>query len=465
MSSNGLRPTFRDPAGSLSLTDDFAVRTIHPGSRAAVLSFLDSAFYRDAVARGEMSATTIENPDAAGPDAPLVLKHPRIAIPTYPWEWTPSQWLAAAELTLALGERALESGWILKDATPLNILFDGPNPVLVDVLSFDPRDPSDATWLAYGQYMRTFLLPLLAQRLLGWPLELTQLRRDGYEASDLYAMLSWKQRLSPAALWPISMPFWLERKGQDDAAKGKATARRMDPQAAAHVIAKLMQSLAKRTRAAIGAGGRSEWSEYTGTLTHYTAAEAEAKRTWVEQQLATLKPGRVLDIGANTGDFSALAATQGAQVISLERDATAADQIYKRSLVQKLDVQTIHADLSRPTPAVGWENQESLALLSRLEQQFHMVMMLAVIHHIVLLEQIPLRAIVELAARLTRRWLIVEWVPVEDPMFQSLMRGRTELYGHLHERDLLAACEGLFRVAAEHRLTNGRVLFLLEKMQ
>jgi hypothetical protein len=80
------------------------------------------------------------------------------------------------------------------------------------------------------------------------------------------------------------------------------------------------------------------------------------------------------------------------------------------------------------------------------------------------MEQIPLRAIVELASRLTSRHLIVEWVPVEDPMFQSLMRGRTDLYAHLHERDLLAACEGLFRVAAEHRLTNGRVLFLLESL-
>lgn len=467
MSLSGLRPTFRDPAGSLSLTEDFAMRTIHPGSRDAVLSFLSSPFYQEAVARGEISATTIENPDAAGPDAPLILKHPRIAIPTYPWEWTPSQWLAAAELTLALGQRALAAGLILKDATPLNILFDGPNPVLVDVLSFDPFDPlapGNATWLAYGQYMRTFLLPLLAQRLLGWPLELSQLRRDGYEASEIYAALSWPQRLSPSALWPISMPFWLERKGNEDAAQGKAARKTLDPEAATHVLTRLMQSLGKRTRAAAGSHGVSEWSEYTGTLTHYTAEQAEAKRAWVEQQLAALKPRRALDIGANTGDFSALAASHGAQVISLERDATAADRIYQRSLAQKLDIQTIHADLSRPTPALGWENQESLALLPRLAGQFDLVMMLAVIHHLILMEQIPLRAIVELASRLTSRHLIVEWVPVEDPMFQSLMRGRTDLYAHLHERDLLAACEGLFRVRDEHRLTNGRVLFLLESL-
>ena len=70
------------------------------------------------------------------------LLHPRIPVATYPWEWTPSQWLAAAELTLSLCEEALSEDWILKDATPLNVLFLGPRPVLVDVLSFERRDPA-----------------------------------------------------------------------------------------------------------------------------------------------------------------------------------------------------------------------------------------------------------------------------------------------------------------------------------
>ena len=39
-----------------------------------------------------------------------------------------SQWLAAAELTLDLCDAALADGWILKDATPLNVLFVGSRP-------------------------------------------------------------------------------------------------------------------------------------------------------------------------------------------------------------------------------------------------------------------------------------------------------------------------------------------------
>ena len=93
-----------------------------------------------------------------------------------------------------------------------------------------------------------------------------------------------------------------------------------------------------------------------------------------------------------------------------------------------------------------------------------MVMMLAVIHHLILMEQIPIPAILGLMHRLTRRYLIVEWVPVSDPMFQSLMRGRDNLYGALTDADLLNAASSLFKIARQETLGNGRILFLFEKL-
>jgi len=105
-----------------------------------------------------------------------------------------------------------------------------------------------------------------------------------------------------------------------------------------------------------------------------------------------------------------------------------------------------------------------MALLPRLEGQFDLVLMLAVIHHLLLMEQVPLPSILALCHRLTRRHLALEWVPVEDPMYQSLMRGRDSLYGFLNESDLLAACAGRFDVLDRQPLENGRVLFLFEKI-
>ena len=98
---------------------------------------------------------------------------------------TPGQWTEAASLTLDLCEEAIDGGFILKDATLLNILFSGPSPIFVDVLSFESRDLESPLWIAYGQFIRTFLLPLCAFAELGWPLAATMQWRDGYKPADV----------------------------------------------------------------------------------------------------------------------------------------------------------------------------------------------------------------------------------------------------------------------------------------
>jgi FkbM family methyltransferase len=458
MSPVAAEPTFRDPAGSLVVEHNRAVRTIRPQFREAVFEFLNSNFYRCAVERGDMVASEIED-DAEG----LRLIHPRVRIATYPWEWTVSQWTSAADLTLRLCDEALDDGWILKDATPLNVLFNGAQPVMVDVLSFERRDPGNSLWLAYGQYVRTFLLPLLMNNMLHWPLELTSFKRDGYEPAELYAAMGWMKRLSPAALWPVTIPAVLDRRKDAQTRVRKAPPAR-DAELTLHTVKRTIGGLRKRTRAAMPKGANSEWAQYTSSLSHYSAAESEQKRVWIRGVLDELQPGTVLDVGANTGEFSAVAAECGAEVVALERDADAAERITRMSAAKQLRIQTIHADLARPTPAVGWDNRESSALLPRLEGQFEMVMLLAVIHHLLLLEQIPLRSIVELCHRLTKKFTVVEWVPATDPMFLSLMRGRDSLYGSLSERDFVAACEGLFSIGRQEMLGNGRILYLLNRI-
>ncbi len=64
--------TFRDPAGSLSLEGDFAVRTIHPEARDQVMEFVTSPFCKRLQDRGDMVASTIKNTPVG-----LQLFHPR----------------------------------------------------------------------------------------------------------------------------------------------------------------------------------------------------------------------------------------------------------------------------------------------------------------------------------------------------------------------------------------------------
>jgi hypothetical protein len=147
-------------------------------------------------------------------------------------------------------------------------------------------------------------------------------------------------------------------------------------------------------------------------------------------------------------------------VLALEGDAAAADRIWQRSQAAAANVTPVVANLAWPTPAYGWENSETHALLERMEKKFDLVLMLAVVHHLLLHDQVPLENIVRLIARLTRRWLLLEWVPLNDPMFQKLLRGREDLYGSLSEAQWAAAAAPYFEQVRREELSNGRVMLL-----
>ncbi len=451
--------TFRDPAGSVRIEGDRVLREVHPEHARAALKFLQSQTAQEWVAQGRLIEThfiTRENGE-------LTLEHPRVFFPSYPWEWTPSAWIAAADLTLDLCEGLLEQGLILKDATPLNVLFRGARPVFVDVLSVEERDPASPLWLAYAQFVRTFMLPLLAYQHLGWPLATSMQRRDGYEPADLAPYLSRWQRWREPFRSLVTLPLMLEKSGGTSAQNTKA---RQSPEAALSVLRRNLGALRQHLRQIerrMGLDKRaSRWSGYAHSADHYSADDQKLKRQFVRDALAAAHPKHVLDLGANIGIYSRIAAECGAMVVAWDTDLQATEQNWREGQRLNLDIAPLIANPARPTPAAGWRNAENLALLDRTRGRFDCVMMLGLIHHLLLSEQIPLEEIAALLREMTTSWAIVEWVPATDPRFVDLLRGREDLYGHLDEAGFTRAAETHFTVVLREALPNARILFLLQ---
>jgi SAM-dependent methyltransferase len=451
--------TFRDPAGSLYFDEAKVLRHVRPAFVAEAESFLDSALARKWMQSGRMVSTVIA---ARESDGSLLLEHERIDYPTYPWEWTPGQWAAAGELTLDLCEESLAAGLILKDATPLNVLFRNADPVFVDVLSFDKRKPGNPIWLAYGQFVRTFLLPLAANRYLGWPLAASIERRDGYEPSDLYPYLPLFRRWTAPMRSLVTLPHLLERKANASASTGVPAVRQQPPEIATSVLHSTLKRLRRTLRALTPPPRTSRWSHYTTTASHYSAEDHARKAAFVERALAQAAPQRVLDVGGNTGHYSRIATAAGARVVAWDTDVQAADANWREARAKHEPILPLIANIARPTPAVGWQNAESLSLLQRSEGAFDGIMMLGVIHHMLLIDQIPLPAIFDLVRRLTTRWAIIEWVPAADSQFLQLCRGRQDIYGHLDENAFLGAADQHFVRRLVENLPNGRSLWLFE---
>lgn len=432
------------------------LRTVRPEFAVSTQTFLDSALAHELTDSGWMVSTqSLGLQD----DGTLELEHRRIFFPSYPWEWCAEQWIDAAALTLDLCDRLLDHGLILKDATPLNILFDGTRPVLVDVLSIEPRETANPIWTAYGQFVRTFVLPLMAHKYLGWPLEASRNRRDGYEPEALYPYLPFaKKWLSPARSL-ITLPVMMDRMGRSG--KGFPSLRFSD-EASVAVLRSRLRGLKKTVLGLRNGEKASHWSGYTEHRDHYAEEDHASKTAFVKSALAIARPRTVLDIGANTGEFSRLAADSGAQVVALDTDAASTAIDYGNASASKLPILALHADFARPTPAAGWRNRESLSLLDRCRERFDCVLMLGLLHHLLVTDQIPLSEIAHLVFEMAPRWVIVEWISPTDPKFIEVCRGRDSLHKDLSEEVFHATFAPFFRTMDRVALKNGRVLLLLE---
>jgi len=465
--------SFRDPLGELFVSPDGVYRLVYPEGQPILERFLrgqtasrlleQRRLVRSEYVNGKRTPAA-ERLASTRPGS-IVVQHERIPFPSYPYEWAPPMLHAAGSLTLELAERVLPEGLGLKDATPYNILFRGPTPVFVDLLSFEPRQAGDATWLPYAQFVRMFLLPLLAHKYLGNRLdEIFLTRRDGLEVEEIYARLSWGRRLRRPFLSLVSFPVWLGRwHNQKDTSIYQRRIQN-NPERARFILRSLFHGLRRALRsAAPRQEEKSTWHNYMRTHS-YTGEEFAAKEEFIRKVLADFAFRSVLDVGCNTGHFSIEAARAGARVLAIDSDPVVVGTLWRTAAQQELDILPLVINLARPTPAVGWHNSECSCFLDRVRGRFDLVLMLAVVHHLMVTERIPLPEILRLVAELTRDAAVIEYVGPEDPMFHILTRGRDGLHQDLTPQRFEAACQQYFRIVCSRtREGSHRRLYLLRK--
>jgi SAM-dependent methyltransferase len=441
-----VRPTavsFRDPSGRVVIADGHAFRVVDPDYQETITSFLASPLSSELVEREMLINTRIvEDRELreqliriAMPQCPqaLVLEHEHISFPTYPYEWPPEMLYAAGELTLDLMERLLPENLVLKDASPYNILYRGPKPVFIDLLSIDKRAVEDSTWLAYAQFTRTFICPLLADKYFGVRLDQTfRIYRDGLQPEQVFRMSGMMRKLHPALLTSISLPALLSRMDPNRYQTIYQPRQRRSAELASFILERQLRGLRRKLKAAKPAAARkSSWADYEEQEAQ-KERNLPAKKTFVERAIKEHGPGRVLDIGCNRGYFSLLAAKAGCSVIAIDQDPVVVGQLWRLAAQEKLDVLPLVTDITRPTAGLGWRNTETRGFLDRARGSFQCVLMLAVIHHMLVTERIPLEQILQLAAELTTDMLIIEFVPPDDSMFRLITRGNDRLYEYLN---------------------------------
>ena len=432
--SHRIAGSYRDPSGFVFSHDERIFRAIDTECHDLLRHLADSGVLSSLQARELVVQTSfVEDPQlvkvfrAEYAAYEHFLEHERVPVVTYPYEWSVSMLADAGLLTLNLQLQLLDHGYSLKDATAYNVLFVNGRPRFIDIPSIERPERQDV-WFALGQFMRMFLFPLLLVRHCGWDLRSYFLASiGGREIEQVAGSFRGWQRLRPGVFFDVILPLWLQRWAE----RGKRTKQDVLAKATRNSDAQRFNLNRLRRKVERLANGYpmsdqgGEWLSYT-EMCNYSRISEEAKKEAVRGFLDGTKPSRVLDLGCNTGDYANIAADCGAEVIAADADHDVVEALYRRLRDNPAAITPMVLDVANPSPGIGFMNEERAPSCERISADC--VLALALMHHLLVSANLSMAGIRDVMSTLTKRYLVIEFVPTDDSMFERLLRFRVNLF-------------------------------------
>lgn len=341
----------------------------------------------------------------------LVLEHEVIEPQTFCVEWPPSMLRAAGLATIDLALELAEHDLTLQDAYPWNVLFDGTSPVFVDVTSIVPVDDR-WIWAAYGQFQSFFLYPLILSRMGKSRVARMYLMDNicGISVRDLVQNATTVFTLTHPNVMLTARLDKLLQENANLRRKLKRISGDLKVRHGRSVRRRFLGRLWKRVDALSFSRPGDAWASYYDSIPE--GVDKTAKRDAVEHWLRKLKPKTVLDLGANTGPFSILAATQGSRVVALDGSEDCMESLYHEAKAKDLSITPLVTDVLSPTPAYGFMSRQYAPLMDRVKSD--LVMCLGLMHHLHIAGRQSFERISEMLAHLATKHLIFEFVGMED---------------------------------------------------
>lgn len=416
--------SFRDPAGQVYESGDKIYRIISNTGAADFKEVWDSGILSELAEQKHMIDAILlpsSHPlyEQAGNDTAYILEHPRLALISYPYEWSFHALKAAALAHLSLHLTILDKDFTLSDASAFNMQFVGTHPVHIDTLSVIPYHEGEA-WTGYKQFLQHFLNPLIFESITGishstwWRGSM-----DGMTSEHLSRLLPWYTRLFPSYMMHVFMPAKGERRytgaeQSTQASKPPALSKTRYKAILQHlhnVISSLSPAKAQASR----------WGNYSSSLS-YSDNDAQIKRSIIEEYLGSNNINTLLDVGCNKGEYAQLAVEKKVQhVIGIDVDHLSVDKCFLAAQTKNLPFTPIVSNLCNPSPAQGWNYAERKTLHNRINADA--IIALAVIHHMCITNNIPLNQAIAFLVSLAPKG-IIEFVPITDPMVKELLQFR-----------------------------------------
>ncbi len=452
-----LSSSFRDTSGFLFEDKGLLLRQVNHIYKSDYELLKQSGLYDKLVEKGLLTRHDETNHAGMTAGAYKVIEPEFIPFISYPYEWSFSQLKDAAIVTLEIQKLALEHGMTLTDASAFNIQFHHGKPVFIDTLSFE-RYEDGKPWVAYGQFCRHFLAPLALMSYKDVRLnQLMKIFIDGLPLDLASGLLPARSKLSFSLLIHIHLHANTQKKYANKPAAAKNTT----------ISKKRLKSLILGLKIAIEKlrikSQETEWENYYD-FTNYSDTAFLHKKELLTSFLERINPAVVWDMGANTGEFTQLAAEQGAKCIAFDIDPLAVDAAYR--FIKKKNLTTmlpLVMDITNPTPAIGWNSTERMSLKQRLLPDT--VIALALVHHLAISNNLPLPKIARFFSEVCKN-LVIEFVPKTDTQIKKLLASRKDIFTNYSEDAFKKAFEMYFEIVQSTTIKDSaRSIYLMKKRE
>lgn len=436
--------SFRDPAANVYANDHIIIREIYPSYFPEYDLFMEKV-YPELIDQELIIPHTQVHRTAEQ----IIIAPALVPFISYPYEWSFAMIKEAALVTLRANQVALEQGMMLKDASAYNVQYYQGRMRLIDTTSF-MRYEGNTPWPAYSQFLRHFLTPLLLTKYVHTnERRLLEIYLDGIPIPYATHRLPWPAKLTGGVMSHIVAQSWAELFRDADPRK-KVTMRRTALKALLDNLYHFIERLDYKPLI-----GTRSWIRYADAGS-YQEDSLKSKKDLVAMCLDNAPKGTVLDLGANTGDYSRLAADKGNHVIAVDADHDCMFALHNTPNVLPLTV-----DLCNPSPGIGWANRERRAFWDRVGK-VDTILALALIHHLSIRNNVPLGMIADLLAEHCN-YLVIEWIPLEDRQAQRLL-GAKKIPAYSKDVFLDEFSRRFTRVGISFQIRgSGRMIYRMEK--
>ena len=206
---------------------------------------------------------------------------------------------------------------------------------------------------------------------------------------------------------------------------------------------------------------KTTWDNYYNE-TILSGPYLEEKKNKVAHLLNQIEFQTLLDLGANEGEFSMLYKNSNKLIIAVDEDRNCIEKLYQRCKTEAIqNVLPLIIDLTAPSPAIGWSNEERDSSFRRVKPD--VTLALALIHHLVIGHNISMKQVTDFLFSLSN-YIIIEFVDKSDPKVIQLLQNRKDIFDEYNIADFKKWIHSKFDIVEEMQLAQkSRTLFLLKR--